>query len=247
MNINDFVLANRANSFLGTSGARAPGSMSSAAPIGLQKAEKRIQSEVDVTTTQLSSFGKLKSAVSQAQVSSRALSGLSASSKSADVKTAAENFVSAFNNAINTAKETAAVPGDTAAVRGAGSVGKDLLRAVSLDSATTGALKKAGFSLNGDGNLVLNAKVFASEQKGNPSGLQETLAKIGQQVGKAATKNLASDGSVGVSMTSLNQRSTVLKSQQATLSSLQQQATSSVQGSANAGFFNFGLTAYQNS
>ena len=84
MNINDFVRANTAKTYLGLqSSTLAAGSVSSAGQAGLQKAEKRIQSQVDITTEQLSSFGKLKSSVSGTQLAAQTLANMPAASTSA--------------------------------------------------------------------------------------------------------------------------------------------------------------------
>lgn len=248
MNINDTVNANTASKYLAdNSGARSAKSVGGAASTGLQKAEKRIQAQVDTTSTQLSSFGKLKSAVSDAQIAARALGSLSSATSSATEKTAATQFVSAFNSAINTAKTTAAVAGETtAASNSAGRVGKDMLRAVGSDAATISALKKIGFNVNASGNLVLDAKKFDAAQKADPAGVRNTLTKLGQQVDKTATKELAADGNVGTSLSSLTQRSAMLKGQQHALASVTQATTSPDRGT-KAGAFNYGLSAYQNS
>lgn len=248
MNINDIVNANTASKYSGTNtGAQSASSVHGATSAGLQKAEKRIQAQVDTTSTQLSSFGKLKSAVSDAQIAARTLGSLNSTASSAAEKTAATQFVSAFNSAINTAQSTAAVAGETtAASNSAGRVGKDMLRAVGSDAATISALKKIGFNVNADGNLVLDAKKFEAAQKADPAAVRTALTKLGQQVDKTASKELAADGNVGTSLSSLKQRSAVLKGQQSALASVAQ-TTTSAQNSSNTGAFNFGLSAYQNS
>ncbi len=66
MKINDFVVANSARTYLGLSAkTQATGSVTATGQSGLEKADKRIQAQVDVTSAQLSSFGKLKSSVSR--------------------------------------------------------------------------------------------------------------------------------------------------------------------------------------
>ena len=249
MNINDFINTNAASKYLGSkTSTQSASSLKSTAPAGLEKAEKRIQTQVDTTSTQLSSFGKLKSSVSGAQIAARTLGSLTSTTSSAAEKTAATNFVSAFNSAIQTAKATAAVPGETsAASNSAARVSKDLLRTVGADAATMDALKKVGFSVNTDGNLVLDAKKFDAAQKANPTGVRATLTKLGQQVDKTATKELAADGNVGTSLTSLNQRATLLKNQQSALTALGQTRTTASQNSSITGAFNFGLSAYKSS
>jgi hypothetical protein len=246
MNINDIVQANSANKYLGlNSNAQASGSVSGAGQAGLQKAEKRIQTQVDVTTAQLSSFGKLKSSVSGAQLAAHTLGNLTATSATAAIKTAADSFVNAFNTAVTTAKTTAAVPGETAASQSASRVAKNLSRTVSENTATIDSLKKIGFNLQSDGTLTLDAKKFADAQKADSVNLKATLSKIGQQVDKTATQELATSSNLSSSVSSLNQRATVLKSQQSTLASLHQTPTSTPNNN-NAMYGGFGLASYQN-
>lgn len=244
MNINDFVSNQTAASYLGNNASsQSAARVSTATAAGLQKAEKRIQTQVDTTSSQLSSFGKLKSAVSDAQIAARGLGGLTGTTTSAAEKTAANTFVSAFNSAINASKTTAAVPGETyAATSSAGRVNRDLTRAINTNTATMDALKKIGFSMNASGSLVLDAKKFDAAQKADPAAVRATLTKIGQQVDKTATQELSTSGNVGASLSSLNQRAAVLKSQQSALTSLGQSATPSQSTTGSA--FNFRLNAY---
>lgn len=231
MNINDFVITQASTKYTGMFGA-ASGSAKTSTPTaatdkvnaattaGLKKAEKRIQAQVDTTTVQLSSFGKLKSSVSGAQLAAHSLAGLSATTTSAAEKNAASGFVTAFNSALATAKTTAAVPGETSATSSANRTSKDLQNAISADRPTLEALKKIGFSMGTDGKLALDTKKFDAAQKADPTGVRATLVKIGKQVDKTASKELATDGNVGLSISTLNQRSNMLKSQQNVLASL---------------------------
>jgi hypothetical protein len=246
MNINDIVQANSAKKYLGlNSSTQASGSVSGVGQAGLQKAEKRIQAQVDVTTAQLSSFGKLKSSVSGAQLAAHTLGNLTANSTDTATKTAADSFVNAFNAAVTTAKTTAAVPGETAASQSAVRVAKNLSKSVSENTATIDSLKKIGFNMQSDGTLTLDAKRFADAQKADPVGVKAALTKIGQQVDRTATQELATSSNLSASVSSLNQRAVVLKGQQSTLASLQQTPTSTTD-SSYALYGGFGLTSYQN-
>ena len=223
MNINDFVIANASMKYTGVNAktsSPAADKVSAAATAGLVKAEKRIQAQVDATSVQLSSLGKLKSSVSGAQLAAHALGGLSATTTSAAEKAAASGFVTAFNSALATAKTTAAAPGDMALTSSANRTSKGLQSAISADRPTLEALKKIGFSVGTDGTLSLDTKKFDAAQKADPTGVRATLVKMGKQVDKTATKELATDGNVGLSLSTLNQRANTLKSQQSTLASL---------------------------
>ena len=252
MNISDTLNATAANNLITANAkttAQATGSLSPVEQT-LQKTNTKIQAEVDTTTAQLSSFGQLKSAVSNTQLAAQALGRLSSTASSADVKTAAGNFVNAFNATIGTAKTTAAVPGATTATNSANRAGRDLSRSVAADSRTFDALKKLGFSLRSDGTLALDAKKFEAAQKADPASVQATLAKIGQQVDKTASKELAADGSVSGSMTSLNARASMLKTPQASLATLAKTAaatssTNTATSNTSLWSSSYGVSAYK--
>lgn len=246
MNIGDFVKSNWANQYLASgAGTQATTGLSASAQAGLKKADQRIQAQVDTTTAQLSSFGKLKSSVSDAQIAARALGNLASTTSPVAQKSAASQFVSAFNGVVNTAKATAAVPGESSASLSASRTSKDLVRSVSADAAAVDALKKVGLSVNSDGTLALDAKKFDAAQKADPNGVRATLVKVGQRSYTTATKELGAEGNVGLSLSALNQRSGILKSQQATLASLGQ-SPSTAQSAVSPSAFSAGLAAYRN-
>jgi len=253
MNISDILNASAANKLVNTSPKTAAQATDSLSPVeqALKKTSTRIQAEVDATTTQLSSFGQLKSTISNTQLAAGALGKLESTASSASVKTAASNFVSAFNTTLGSAKTTATVPGSsTAATQSASRTGRDLSRAVTTDVRTFDALKKLGFSMGSDGRLALDSKKFEAAQKADPAGTQATLSKIGKQVETAAVKELASDGGVNGSMSSLKARSSLLKTQQTSLADLAKitaAATSTANNTTSASNWSqgFGISAYQ--
>jgi hypothetical protein len=246
MNISDFVKANAASTYLASNGTTQTSQTSKATGQGLQKAEQRVQALADTTSAQLSSFGKLKSAVSDAQISARGLAGLSSSAKPADVKTALTNFVNAFNAAASAAKTTATVSGDSAANQSAIRVGKDLQRSATSDTSNLNALKQVGVTLGADGKLAVDATKIGAALTANPTAVRDTLGKLGRQVERTSTQELAADGNVGGSLSTLNQRSTVLKSQQATLAALSSQGAAGVLASSSNALFWYVLSAYRN-
>jgi hypothetical protein len=245
MNINDFVASNSARTYLGlqsgTPYSPYTSKVSSASQAGLQKIETRLQSEVDVTSAQLSSFGQLQSSVSSVQMAAKSLGSVTAKSSTADVKTAADKFVSTFNAAISAAKTTANVPGEMASTQRATRVGRDLGGAVSDNTATFDALKNIGFNMQSDGTVTLDAKKFEAAQKADLTSVKSTLANLGQQVDKTATQELATSGNVGHSMTWLNQRAAILQNQKSMVAALQQTAT---QSNTHSMYGSFGLPAY---
>jgi flagellar capping protein FliD len=205
----------------------------------LQKAGERIQAAVDTSTTQLSSFGVLKSAVSNIQLAAHALHSLPSTVSAADLRTAASGFAAVFNNAISTAKATATAIGPGTVTASAVRAGSELGRAVTVNTATLDAMKKIGFSVLRDGTLTLDAKKFDAAQKADPTAVRTTLAKLGQQVDAAAGKELATGGTVASSLTSLNQLASSLKAQQSALLKAGTAATTSSAASAS-----YGLSAY---
>jgi len=141
--------------------------------------------------------------------------------------------VSSFNATVTSAKTTASVTTGTAASSSATRVGKDMVRAVSDSKATIDSLKNIGFSMQKDGSLTVDAKKFEAAQLADPAGVKAALAKIGQQVDKTATQELATSGDVNASVASLSQRATVLKNQQTALAGLQQTASASTTGTSS--------------
>jgi flagellar hook-associated protein 2 len=188
----------------------------------------------------------LKSAVSDAQIGARGLAALSSTAKPADVKTALTSFVNAFNGAVTAAKTTSTVSGDSAANQSAKRVSRDLQRSASSDASNLDALKQVGVTLGTDGKLAVDATKLGAALTASPSAVRDTLAKLGRQVEQTSTKELAADGNVGGSLSTLNQRSTVLKSQQATLAALSAQSVASAQTSSSNALFGYGLSAYRN-
>lgn len=230
MNINQLTLLTQSKTATKTTSNLTSGQTSTQATSGtspvlqaMKQADARIQSQLDSTNAQLSSFGKLKSSVSDAQLAAAALSKFTTASSNADIKTAVARFVTTFNTAISTARAAAALPGAVSAESSSAKrVSRDMGRALGANTAVMDALKKMGIKQLADGTLSLDASKLNASQKAAPANLQANLAKIGQLVDKMATRELASGGSVGDSMASLNQRFTNLKTQQSSVLAMAQ-------------------------
>jgi flagellar capping protein FliD len=246
MNINDFVKANAVALYLGTNASQQTGNTGLSAQPGFQRAEKRIQAQVDVATAQLSSFGKLKAALSDVQTVGQALATTSSTAKPAAQKTALGQFVTAYNAAIDSAKAAASVTGDGAATQSALRTIKDLLHAVNAKNGSQSVLGQLGLDLGANGKLVLDANAFEAAQKADPAAVAQGLGALGQQVSAASTQELAMDGHLGLYLSSLAQRASILKSQQGMLASLGLYSSTS-QGSSTGGAYDFGLAAYRKS
>jgi len=223
----------------------------SSVPPSLEKADRRIQSDVDATTAQLSSFGLLKSAISAGQTVAHALATLSTTAAANDITKAAGNFFNVFNATVTAAKNASTGSGTTSASQSATRIIRETKTALTSDPEAQAAMKKLGMSVQADGTLVHDAKKFAAALTNDPSGVRAALATIGKQVDSVATKELASVGTVGTALTSLTQRSTTLAAQQKALKALEasmvaaQTKSASSQKATASGQFASGLAAYQ--
>ena len=201
--------------------ASATAAASTASPL-LAKADRRIQTDADHTTAQLSQFGLLKSALADAQVAAQALSGLTAASTASDTTLALGSFFKRFNSSATAANTAAAASGSGAAAANAKRVVQDLKSALRSDPATQAAMKKLGLSVQGDGTLAQDAKQFANALQADPAAVRAAMALVGKKVDAVNSRELASNGSVGSALAGLNQHSTALTAQQKAMKSLQQ-------------------------
>jgi hypothetical protein len=217
-------------------------------PVGrtMGQAVARIQTQLDTTSAQLSSFGKLKSSVSEAQLAAKALGKLSNSSTGAEVQTALSRFVIGLNTAIATAKTTAALPGSAPTeASSAGRLSRDLSRSAISNMATVDALKRLGFKAQADGSFALDASKLEAAYKTDPAAVRSALVKLGEAVETVATKGLATNASVSGSMASLSQRASALKAQQTSMLAVVQKLNTANSTGGNTGYVNYGVSAYR--
>lgn len=179
-----------------------------------QKADKRIQQQRDSVSVQLSSFGQLQSSVAQTQAAARALGEIKPGSGDAEVKKAANTFVAAFNNAVQTTKSATAKQGALADSSRARAVENDLRRTMTSDATTKSELKQIGISQQKDGSLAIDTKKLDAALKADPAKTRAALAEIGQELDRAATRELADNGNIGNSVKALAQQARSLESQQ---------------------------------
>lgn len=179
-----------------------------------QKADKRIQQQRDTVSVQLSSLGRLKSAFSEAQTASRVLGDIRTTDTDSDITKAAGNFVRTFNNATRTARSVAAGQTGIADSNRARMAEVELRRSFSSDAAVSTDLKGAGISQQMDGSLAIDTKKFETALKSDPEALRSALARVGQQVDKVATREVADGGSIGRSANSLEERARNLGNRQ---------------------------------
>lgn len=211
--------------------------------LAVQRADQRIQAEVETNTAQLSSFGKLKSSVSEVQLAAHTLRDLPVTASPADITSALGTFVSAFNAAASTAHDTAKLPGALAASQSANRVANGLQRALAVEPVMPEALANLGVHVQ-EGRLALDLTQLASALAADPAGVQATLANIGQRVGQTASAELEANGNVSGPLTSLHQQAQVLGTQQSALQSAAQ-ATASAPSPGRSGALGQGLAAYR--
>jgi hypothetical protein len=251
MNINT-LLGTSTSTFFGsaTSSSQATAAVS-AVPQSLQKVDKRIQSDVDATTSQLSSFGLLKSAISGSQVVAHGLTNLPSTASADDITKAAGSFFNALNATVSAAKSASSGSGTMAATQSASRVIRETKSALTLNAAAQAAMKKLGMSIQSDGSLAQDAKKFATALTSDPVGVRAALMTLGKQVDGVATKELATDGAVSSAVLGLTQRGTTLAAQQKALKSLEasmvtaQTMSASSQTATPSAFYGSALAAYQ--
>jgi hypothetical protein len=252
MNINSFQ-RNTASGLAGTGAASSQASNAVSTPTSPQlvKAYKRLQADVDTTTTQLSQFGLLKSAVASSQLTAHALTNLPSSVSAAEVTLAAGNFFNGFNSTISAANIASSTPGPLAASQSANRVINDLKRALASDPATQEAMKKLGLAIQKDGTLTHDAKKFATALSSDPGGVRTALAAIGKSVDSVATKELANSGAVDTGISSLKVHGVALAAQQKAMKALDaamapaHSSSPSASHAANNRFSGLGVAAYQ--
>ena len=193
-----------------------------------QKADKRIQLQRDLTAVQLSSFGKLKSAFAEAQTAASGLGGVKSTTSDTDLRKLAGSFVKTFNSAVQTARSATTQTGTPVESNRARAAETELLRSVSTD-ATSIELRKIGVNRQADGTLAIDTKVFETALSAEPEAVRSTLSRVGQQVSRTTTSQLADGGNIGKAVNALSDRARTLETR---LAEQQALATSSQQNIA---------------
>ena len=241
---NSSSLGNLSSGQSGAAQTSQTGKSSNTTSTVLDKANSRLQSQLDATTAQLSSLARLKLAASEIQTAAKAMAATSATTSVANVRAAASNLADSFNVAVITAMNATTVAGaGPSDISSARRVTRDLGSAIASNSALADGMKKLGFKLESNGSLSVDAKKFDAAQAANPAAVQSTLAKLALQLDKAAGNVLSADSQVSGSIASLSQRSTVLKSQQTAMQAMVKQLATG-QSAAGAGSASYGLAAY---
>lgn len=180
-----------------------------------QKADQRLQQKRELVSVEVSAVGKMKSALSDVQRASAALSDTKQTLTEAGVTKAANNFVKAFNSAAKTARSASAQKGALTGSSLLSAAESDLLRTISADSTAKAELQKIGIVQQHDGVLALDARKFEAALKANPEAVRSTLSSVGAQVDQTAARELANNGNIGKLESSLDTRAKKLENQQA--------------------------------
>lgn len=201
----------------------APQAVADMSPLALavQRADQRVQSEVSSNTALLSSFGQLKSSVSQVQIAAQTLSTLPASGSGADSSKALKNLLSAVNSAVGVAHATALLPGTDVAAQSAERVARDLHGIVSDSAPLAYSLKAMGISLQ-NGALQVDSAQFHTSQSNDADAVQGALISLGQVVERMTSTELASTGDVMSALSLLKRQASTLQAQQSALQSAAQ-------------------------
>jgi tetratricopeptide (TPR) repeat protein len=225
MNLNA-LLASSTSAGLGNgSSASQTTAVASAASPLLVKAGQRIQSALDASTTQLSKFGLLKSALADGQVAAQALSQLPGTATPEAVTTALGTFFNKFNATMEAAAGAANSAASTTTSNSAKRVISEARSALRADPALGDAMKKLGLTLQSNGSLVQDAKKFATSLASDPAGVRLALASVGKKIDALNNRELATTGTVGAALTGLGQRNTALTAQQKALKAFEQTAS----------------------
>lgn len=217
--------------------AQAPAALSPLAQ-AVQRADQRVQTEVNANMAQLSAFGQLKSSVSQVQLSARALADLGATSTPAKTETRLTDLVAAVNAAMIRADATAHLPGTSAAAESAKRVASDLAQTLQ----TSDAFKTIDFNPR-DQTFAVNSAKLGQALTLDATGVQVALVKLGQRVDQMASTELTARGDVMDSLDLLKRHASTLQAQQSALQSAAQ--ATSAYTNARAGAFGYGVGVYQ--
>lgn len=254
MDITSIVnLIGQSQSYAAQSGQVSPSASSDAVTAAFKKAGSRVEQQLGSTKVQLSAYGQIKSSLAEVQTAGKALGDAKQTATATDVKKAASAFVDAYNKASQTlgtaiqgeGKQPGALANDSRARFAA----SDLRRSVTAGSSLVD-LNKIGITQNKNGSLAVDTKALESAFQANPDQVRTTLASLGGQAEKTATRELAKGGNVGGSVEALGNRSRSLEAQQNTqqaqIAAAQQivdQQSTRLNSLSNA--FTSGIAAYQ--
>ena len=197
-----------------------------------KRADDRVAQQLNATDVQLSAFGQIKAGFADVQSAGENLTDPKKTETVDDVKKTVQSFADAYNattKAISTAiRNDGKVNGALADDGRARVAGYDLKKVVTSDN-NMADLKKIGVSISQDGTMSVDTKVLQSAMQANPNVVKDTLARIGQQAGQVAKKELASTGNVGSAVNTLSARAKGLEAQMTEQQELASASRASIQ------------------
>jgi hypothetical protein len=212
--------------------------------LAVQRADQRLQTEVQDNTAQLSSFGQIKSAVSDLQMAAQSLDALTsanAPASASELKDALARLVSTFNAATAMVRTAAALPGDMAASQSAKRTGKALMSAVADDNAATSTLAALGVTVQA-GAMAFNPGLVDVTSAASLAQAQTALGEWGQRIDQAAKAELDTQGDINDGFTKLMLLAKTLDAQQSALQSAAQATAAYPAGNSRR---QDGLAAYR--
>lgn len=180
----------------------------------LTKASERIQKQVDSTKAQLSKLGLVKSSVAGLQAQSKLLTKVTPDMSASAVTTLMGKFFNAYNDAVASIATASSAADGTPGTAGTRAAAADLRRVLSADPEVSAAMRNLGLKINPNGTLAHDAKVFANALSKDAAAVQGAIKAIGAKAGAAADRELASSGPLESTVSSLNQRGSLLAAQQ---------------------------------
>lgn len=177
-------------------------------PIVAEETVRALQQQrTSSTQVKLSSFGQIKSALSELQTAAKGLTDGNKLNTVDNAKKAVQKFVGSFNK-LNDTTRLATDPGDKGRKPGAlagndraNQVSKGLQQSVNRSNvAGTPSLASIGISQGKDGALSLDQNRFEQAFKKDQIGTTAALKQLGDRVSRTADKQLADNGEVGGSI-----------------------------------------------
>ena len=189
-----------------------------------EKAGARVQEQLRLNEAQLSSYGKLKSSLAQAETSGRALAATNKSITPAALKEKIQALVKTYNETIVAGKSTSVASQSAAS---------DLRRALSSDNARAD-LRNMGITQQADGTLKFENKRFEATQQATPNeALLTSAQRVGALVEKTSTQSLTNGSPINTAVNKLNTRAAALEERQNTQQEQTNAALQSIQQAAS--------------
>lgn len=179
----------------------------------LAKARDRVVAQEQSTASSISMLGKHKAALASLSTTAGALGKLTASSTPASIQSALDAFVTDYNAAVTTARQSFSQGGSNL---GTSTMLSDLRR-VLTQRTTPPSLRTLGITAQADGTLKADPATLKTALATTGTDVTGALAQLGKAVGKLADTGLSSSGRLSSALTSLDNQMAALKKQETAL------------------------------